>query len=885
MHLLHYTTMALVTSNFGIALFTLLGSLAIWFSFVGHQIDTDTCVVPRMWVAYAPIEGLTEEHSRLAQKYSLYLVKSTPYDIPLPVRPSGVPVLFVPGNAGSYRQIRSISATCLELNEQYGSADIDFFALDFNEAYSALHGRTLLDQAEYLNDAIGYILNMYRDNGQDVSSVILLGHSMGGVVSRLAISLENYEPGTVNTIFTLASPHLVPPAPFDGDIQKVYNRMNDFWRSNYAADPANNSLSDMTVLSIAGGKRDTMVPSDYISLDSIVPSSHGLSTFSNSVNRVWTGIDHDAMMWCHQLRRQIATALLNVLGRDVDGRMEVFRKVFSGTQTLSDSVQGFNDVEVTALELGMHQKLDAGLYYGKNVQILTSHTVSQESSLESYEMLSGSHLNAYECLAKQESFFKECRKIFPLLVPGYKGATLAFAQTEHYLILDIAESSWDWTTVDKVSQKSVEFDLWAETNVSVANNVSTDISFPQLISGLISYKVSVSDGLQLVRQYVKHSDSRVYDSKYLVPHNGIVDVSFSGDAPFVPHPQSSPLHLQIFSEGEGHVTIRVDWIGSLGNLFMRYRIMFISLPSAILYSVLLVQFQAGAAKFLSLRQGINVFIRRYLAASCLAGSGIAYATGFAQVRDFLHLIQIPITKTVNAGPSYTNNNLFLGLSGTTGAVLAPLFLIFSTGMVVLISELVMGLTTLFSFCFKSTTTAEKAEPESGDPISDLLHKRTVFVGVISVLVLLFFPYQLAFTLATVALLVMTSYFKSNKSFQGQSFNNYITTICVVMTWTCLVNAPVLAVWIQGIVVQRSMNFSSHHNLVSILPTLLFVENLSFKRLPGASSITSLLLAYTSLHFLLYGMMQAFMVHHGFNLLATWLLCMSYKKVFFKSKLE
>lgn len=882
-HLLHSTTMALVTSNFGIALFTLLGSLAIWLSFVGHQLDSDTCVVPRMWVAYAPIEGLTQEHSRLAQKYSLYLVKSTPYDIPLPVRPSGVPVLFVPGNAGSYRQIRSISATCQELNEQYGGAEIDFFALDFNEAYSALHGRTLLDQAEYLNDAVRYIMNMYRDNGQDVSSVILLGHSMGGVVSRLAISLENYVPGTVNTIFTLASPHLVPPATFDGDIQKVYNRMNDFWRSNYA-DPDKNSLGDMTVLSIAGGRRDTMVPSDYISLDSIVPATNGLSTFSNSVNRVWTGIDHDAMMWCHQLRRQIATALMNVLDRNVDGRMEVFRKVFSGTQTLSDSVEEFSDVEVAALELGQHQKLDAGLYYGENVQFLTSHTVSQESYLESYELLSGAHLKAYECLSKQGTSFTECRKIYPLLVPGYKDATLAFAQTEHYLLLDIAESSWDWTTIDQVSQKSVDLDFLAETNVTVSSNVSTDISFPQLTSGLISYKVSVSEGLNLVRQYVEHSDSRVHDSKYLVPHNGVVEVSFHGDAPFVPHPRSSPLHLQVFSEGEGYVTIRVDWIGSLGNLFMRYRIMFISLPSAILYAVLLVQFQAGTVKFLSLRQGINVFITRYLAASCLAGSGIAYATGFAQVRDFLHLIQIPITKTVNAGPSYTNNDLFLGLSGTTGAVLAPIFLIFSTGMVVLISELVMGLTSLFAFFFKSTTT-EKTETESGDPISDLLHKRTVFVGVISVLVLLFFPYQLAFTLATVALLVMTSYFKSNKSAQEQSFNNYITTICVVMTWTCLVNAPVLAVWIQGIVVQRSMNFSSHHNLVSILPTLLFVENLSFKRIPSASTITSLLLAYTSLHCLFYGMMQAFMIHHGFNLLAIWLLCMSYKKVFFKSKLE
>lgn len=872
--------MALVSSNFGIALFTLLGSLAIWLSFARYQLDADTCVVPRMWVAYSPIEGLTTEHSRLAEKYSLYLVKSTPYDIPLPVRPSGVPVLFVPGNAGSYRQIRSISDTCRELNEQYGGSEIDFFALDFNEAYSALHGRTLLDQAEYLNDAINYILQMYRDNGKDVSSVMLLGHSMGGVVSRLAISLDNYKPGTVTTIFTLASPHLVPPATFDGDIQKVYNRMNDFWRSNYA-DSDNNSLSDMTVLSIAGGKRDTMVPSDYISLDSVVPSSHGLSTFSNSINRVWTGIDHDAMMWCHQLRRQIAIALMNVIDRDVNGRMEVFRKVFSGTQTLSDAEEDFEDVEVTPVKHGLHQKLESGWYYGENVQVMTTHTVNQESALESYEMSSGSPLRAFECRSKSGSSFKGCRKIFPLLVPGSNDAVIAFAETEHYLLLDVSSSS-DWISIDQVSQKSASFDFVTGATISTPNTISTDISFPKLTSGLVSYKVSVSKGVQLVRQYVQQNSSRVYDSKYLVPHNGVVDVSFHGDVPFVPYFQSSPLHLQVF--GGGHVTIRVDWIGSLGNLFMRYRILFISLPSAILYAIFLVQFHAGTARFLSLRQSTSIFINRYLLTSCLAGSGIAYLTGLSQVRDFLHLIQIPITKTFAVDPSYTKNDLFLGLSGVSGTVLAPIFTVFSTGMVVLITELVMGLTSLLSFCFKSTTTAQ-SESESGDPISDLLHKRTVFVAVISVLVLLFFPYQLAFTLATVALLVMTAYFKSNKAPQEQSFNNYISTICVLMTWTCIINAPVLAVWIQGIVVQRSMTFSSHHNLVSILPTLLFVENLSFRRIPSGSSITSLLLAYTSLHCLFYGMMQAFMIHHGFNLLATWLLCMSYKKVFFKSKHE
>ncbi|KAG5360178.1 putative GPI inositol-deacylase C [Yarrowia sp. B02] len=860
--------------------------ISSFVSFSHLQQDSDTCVVPRMWVAYAPIEGLTSEHSRLAEKYALYLVKSTPYEIPLPVRPSGVPVLFVPGNAGSYRQIRSISDTSRELNEGYGSPEIDFFALDFNEAYSALHGRTLLDQAEYLNDAVKYILNMYRENGQDVSSVILLGHSMGGVVSRLAISLDNYVPGTVNTIFTLASPHLVPPAPFDGDIQKVYNRMNDFWRSNYA-DSDKDTLEDMTVLSVAGGKRDTMVPSDYISLDSIIPASNGLSTFSNSVNRVWTGIDHDAMMWCHQLRRQIAISLMGVIGRGTAERMEVFRKVFSGTQTVSDAVEDFEDIEASPLSYGVHQKLDSGFYYGTDLQFLTSHTVNPGSALESYELASGSPLKAYECPSKEGESFKGCRKIYPLLVPGNDDTVLSFVQTENYLLLDVSASS-DWISVDRLSQTEVDAAGLSfstqKIHATASNAVSSDFSFPQLTSGISSYKVAVSEGIKLVRQYVRHNGSRAYDSKYLVPKDGIAEVSFYGDAPFVPYPHSSPLHLQVF--GEGEISIELDWKGSLGNLLMRYRILFISLPSAVFYAVLLVLFwqssHSGNAQFYSIRKGIDKFIKSYLILSCLAASGVAYLTGYAQVRDFLALIQIPITKSFSVNTSYANNDLFVGLGGTTGAILAPLFLFVSTGIVAFFTELVLGVTYLLSFCFKSST---GTTIESGDPISDLLHKRTVFVGVISVLVLLFFPYQLAFALANVALLVMTAYFRSNQSVEQKSFNNYISTICVVMTWTCLVNAPVLAVWIQGIVVQRSMAFSSHHNLVSILPTLLFVENLSFKRIPSVSTITYLLLSYSCLHCLFYGMMQAFMIHHGFNLLAAWLLVMSYKKVFFKSKVE
>lgn len=845
-----------LSSNFSLAIFTLLVSLSIWTSFSKHQLDSDKCIVPRMWVAYAPIEDFTT--SRLADKYGLYLVKSSPYDIPLPVRPEGVPVLFVPGNAGSYRQIRSISDTCRELQETYGVPEIDFFALDFNEAYSALHGTTLLDQAEYLNDAIRHILSMYET---DVKSVILLGHSMGGVVSRVALSLDNYEAGTVNTIFTLASPHLTPPATFDGDISKVYNLMNDFWRESFVSEQ--NPLEDVTILSIAGGKRDTMVPSDYISLDSIVPESNGLSTFSNSVNRVWTGIDHDAMMWCHQLRRQIGVALLSVIGKPKQERMDVFRRVF-GVETAASEEVEFNLDTVSSLPLVVQKKiLTPGFYFGRNVQFITTHAVNM-NVLESHEMKAGSDLKAYACRSKSGMDFRGCKKIHPLLVPGRDDQVFAYGKTEKYLLLEVTTGSEDWISVDEIHTKEATIG----DSIITDNTVTSDYYFPSITSGLLSYKVYVSRGIELIRQYVEHDGSRVYDSKYLTPSTGFADISFSGQAPFVPHQSSSPLHLQVF--GTGKLIVKVDWAGSLGNLFMRYRTLMFSLPSAVVYAVLLVQFRqyAKTGEFVSFRQGANTFISKYLFVSCLFVSLIAYLTGFSKVRDILHLIQIPYTapnKNFHVefihGTKYTYNDLFVGLGGAKGAVLAPFFLLLSTGVVVIVSELVGGITTLLSYCLKNTDVVSSA-----NITGDLLRKRSALIAIISTLTFLYFPYHVAFTAATLTLWFLAASCKSN----------YVSSMSVVMTWTCLANAPVLAVWIQGIVVQRSAVFSSHHNLLSILPTLLFVQSLSLGRVPQVSSVTYLLLTYTSLHCLLYGMTQAFMIHQAFNLLVGWLLVESYR---------
>ncbi|KAG5362628.1 GPI inositol-deacylase B [Yarrowia sp. B02] len=939
-----------ISINASVALWTVFTILTIWISFALHQPDVQTCDIASKWISTAPIEGFDSKHSRFAEKYSLHLIRASQHAIPQPIKPSGVPVIFVHGNAGGFRQIGPYTDMVRELNEELGlltkgdaGTEFDVFSIDFNEAYSALHGRTLLDQAEYLNDAISYILDMYKTHereGQQVpESVIVVGHSMGGIVSRVAVTLENYRSQSVNTIITLASPHLIPPATFDADITKVYHLVNDYWRAAFAeGDTDDNPLRDVTILSIAGGKSDTMVPSDYVSLDSLVPATNGLSTFTNSIARVWTGIDHDAVLWCHQLRRQVASALFHIVDPDVpsqtkprDVRMSTFHRSFSGSQSLSSAMQDFVDIEATPLQDAVQQKLPAGYYWGRNLQMLTNHVVNYNSDIDMYERKSGSLLKAWQCRSRQGSSFRQCKRIYPQLVPGIDDTVLSHVSVNGILLLEIsqeASESGNWIDIDETSISAAPFNIYGETTFTTSNLVSQDVAFPALTSGLISYKVHLSDNIGLVRQYMgRNHPSRTYDAKYLIPYMGRVDVSFHGDgAPFVPFKlknptktdlssksYKAPLHLQVF--GRGKVVISVDYVGSLGNLFMRYRTLLFSLPTAVLYAILLLQFwkyyHSGAeAKFLSTRDATSVFIKQYLSWACLLVAGLSFLVKFETVRDLLHFIQVPSTGSSKSyeietfyGSLYTHIDLFLGISGPLGVVLAPSFLCLATGIVVVMSEIVIAVTTLVSLAITRgkknsflKTPKNVTIESSDDPIRDLLHKRTVIIALLALLVLLFVPYQLAFALATASLLALTAYFESEESSSAShdlstslyanrqaqekvgSFINYATTMCVVMVWTTLVNIPVLAVWVQGMVIGRSTIFSSHHNLISILPTLLFIENLSFRRMPerGYPIVTYIIIGYACFNCVVYGMMHAFMIHHWFNILAGWLLFSSYK---------
>lgn len=315
--------------------------------------DSPSCRMVFMEPSYARIEAFDENHTKYASKYSLYLYRELGKDV-IPSEDNnfmldGIPILFIPGNAGSYRQVRSVAAETSNMyfeemsnEERINNPHVrnyDFFAADFNEDFTAFHGRTLLDQAEYLNEAVKFILGLYQNQENPPKSVVILGHSMGGVVARAMLTLPNYVPDSINTLITLASPHAAAPLTFDGDMLTIYSAIDRFWfdgfadeQNNHIAKVAHSRLANISLISITGGLLDTILPADYTTLGYMLPSSNGFTVYTTGIPEVWTPMDHLAIVWCAQLRRKVLTLLLQIADFQspfrtypLDTRIEIFK--------------------------------------------------------------------------------------------------------------------------------------------------------------------------------------------------------------------------------------------------------------------------------------------------------------------------------------------------------------------------------------------------------------------------------------------------------------------------------------------------------------------------------------------------------------------------------
>lgn len=262
----------------------------------------------------------------------------------------GVPLLFIPGNGGSYKQVRSLAAESdrayqggpLEqtfYQEEEGEelfrvpdryvSKLDWFAVDLEEEHSAMDGQILEEQTEYVVFAVHRILQLYKESrdalskegaetsGSLPSSVILVGHSMGGFVARAAVVHPHLRKGVVETILTLSSAHQSPPLPLQPSLGRYYHFINQEWRKGYLTQTGHQlsepELSHVIVISIQGGIHDYQVRSKLESLDGIVPSSNRLVIGSTGMKNVWLSMEHQTILWCNQLVVQVSHTLLSLI--------------------------------------------------------------------------------------------------------------------------------------------------------------------------------------------------------------------------------------------------------------------------------------------------------------------------------------------------------------------------------------------------------------------------------------------------------------------------------------------------------------------------------------------------------------------------------------------
>lgn len=99
-----------------------------------------------------------------------------------------------------------------------------------------------------------------------------------------------------------------------------------------------------------------------------------------------------------------------------------------------------------------------------------------------------------------------------------------------------------------------------------------------------------------------------------------------------------------------------------------------------------------------------------------------------------------------------------------------------------------------------------------------------------------------------------------------------------MLWVLPVNLPVLMVWMHNLTVHWLTPFSSHHNIISIMPYLLLVETLTFGQMVPRLSrspcrhVTSLAFVALAVGASIYGVSYTYILHHLVNVICAWLVC-------------
>lgn len=244
-------------------------------------------------------------HFKKADQYKLFIYSEFGFpqisDVHRDLRDS-MPVLFVPGNAGSYQQVRSLASTCIRRQLQSLDAfKFIFYTIDFRGELSGLSGHLIEEQTTFVHKALNQISKLHDSQ---TKGVILIGHSVGGFIAKVLFTRPNFDTSLVPLVISLASPLTRPYLIFDDKMRELYLQTNNFWGKN------NPKRNHTFAISLSGGKTDRLVPS-HLSMD----PQFDLSLTTGAVKGVWLATDHVCITWCKELMNKLAQMMSAVMDK------------------------------------------------------------------------------------------------------------------------------------------------------------------------------------------------------------------------------------------------------------------------------------------------------------------------------------------------------------------------------------------------------------------------------------------------------------------------------------------------------------------------------------------------------------------------------------------
>ncbi|UZJ57245.1 hypothetical protein CBS101457_006565 [Exobasidium rhododendri] len=589
------------------------------------------CRMSRMWPSYKQYE--IDSSSGLSAKYKLFLYREAqPGAEHLNDKESrGRPALFVPGNAGSFGQVRSVASSAHHLYQsgQGGeeTVEVDWWTVDFNEDFSAFHGQTMQEQAVYLNEVIEFLLKKYPQSKQ----IPVLGHSMGGVVARLMLTKANHPPGSVDTIITLSSPHAYPPVPLESGVEEVYRQINSGWEEK---------ARDILLISLSGGVLDNQLSSEPASLPlaRLWHDNTSLSAFTSSLPALWSGVDHLAMMWCDQLRERVARGVLRIEGRrsSVTERRQEWRRMIgmeaSDNDSISFSGKAYLDSLPNTLKVAIYKVENDGQDLYEAFELMTSLGAGLDSSfgppidqeaqirvdlctIENSKVLCR-HVapSAYDLYPPSSHVSEEGEATFPKAevryeIPGQglRRLRLSLTQLKRMRVVmiriekrqetksDLTVAGWVPKTPTMDGYPSVLGGLVVPFKGS-SNGPSKQVDLPDIDNSLLAYDISVlssdqyepscrSNAAPILRFQSKSTgDTQYYPS---ISSGSRHTLTLHSTSPFMPPSLSTrrgmriTLILDTCDQYRG-IYMTVNWRTSVGLLLSRYRMVLGSFPLAVL---------------------------------------------------------------------------------------------------------------------------------------------------------------------------------------------------------------------------------------------------------------------------------------------------------------